>query len=54
MTVDLVGEPQLASQPAGLLEVIAEDGLVLSHPLAGHPLQPNGECLVQLGPFGLW
>jgi hypothetical protein len=46
----LVERSELGQIAVGLLEVIAEDLLVLSHPLSGGPLEPACETLVQLRP----
>ena len=41
--------PELGAVAVGLLEVVAEDLLVLADALAGEPLEPVGELLVQRG-----
>ena len=46
----VVGRPQLQAVPRGLLEVVPDDLLVLRHAVAGHPLEPVGEALVELRP----
>jgi hypothetical protein len=44
-----VHRPELAPQAVGLFQVVGEQLRVLAQPLAGGPLQPAGEALVQLG-----
>ena len=43
----VVERAELGAVAVGLLEVVAEDLLVLADALAGEPLEPVGEALVQ-------
>ena len=42
--------PKLLTQPERLLEVVAEDLVVLGHAVAGARLEPVGVALMQVGP----
>ena len=44
---------QLGPVAVGGIEVVADDLLELGEALAGRPLKPVGEALVELGPLGL-
>ncbi len=46
----VVDRAELGAVAVGLLEVVAEDLLVLADALAGEPFEPVGEVLVQRGP----
>ena len=45
----VVDRAELGAVAVGLLEVVAEDLLVLGHAVAGRALEPVGELLVQRG-----